>query len=80
MRARYADGTPYPREAAKARDTTPTHLTKNPPPLSSGSALHWPRPFPILRHLLAAGHAPPLYPRPHWLLFHVTLSSSFLLA
>lgn len=49
--ARYADGTPHPREAAKARDTTPTHLTKNAPPLSSGSALHWPRPLP---------HPPPL--------------------
>lgn len=42
---------PHPREAAKARDETPYSSDREPPPLSSGSALDWPRPLP---------HSPPL--------------------
>lgn len=52
---------------------TPLHCPLAPPPI--GHAL-----CPLARHLLAAGHARPRAPRPYWLLFHVILSGSFLLA
>lgn len=60
MGARYADGTPHPREAAKPCDSTPTHLTGNPhsivlwlrprlaTPFAPSSATYWLRVTPLL--------------------------------
>lgn len=74
MGARYAGGTPSPREAAEARDAIPTPLAENPPPLSSGSALHWPRPLSHPPPLIGCRSRPssispsPLAPLPRYLL------------